>query len=229
MKPDKTPRGVLIAVLYGVLLASLFPLSAQTVNVDYELEVIPGKRWNSTMWIGPVPMKKAPQIAAWIETESGEFIATLTVSSRASRESWIGSPKDGRPEALPVWSHARGGAQATDAETSATPKAGLAISGSTVSLIPGHRYRVRIEVNHSFDYNQSWPKRAREGEANYSGVNGQPSLVYEALITAGSPGKTEFTPTGTGSIDGSDGVIRSGTQGITTALSIIERAEIRLK
>ncbi len=63
----------------------------------------------------------------------------------------------------------------------------------------------------------------------YSGVNGQPSLVYEARFMAGEKKIYTLVPIGTGSIDGSTGDITPGFKGLTTALSIIKSATITLR
>jgi len=84
-------------------------------------------------------------------------------------------------------------------------------------------------VNASYDYNDTWPKEAKEGEANYSGVNGQPSLIYEALFTAGESGSVMLKTAGQGSVDGSNGDIMRNLEGLTTSLSIIKSAFISIK
>ncbi len=104
-----------------------------------------------------------------------------------------------------------------------------AVSAATASAAADHRaklslppgpYVAFLEVNRSYDYNERYTR------AN-SGVNGQPSLIYRAELTAGkTPARASFTPVGTGSVDGSDGAVRSGLDGITTALDLIANAEI---
>lgn len=190
-----------------------------------ELSVVPGKNWERTMWWFLFPIKKAPQIAAWVETLDGKYVTTLLVTSRAAEKNWIGSPAGGRPESLPVWYASSN--LAVDAESSATPLGKTELKKSSLSLVTGKEYVVRLEVNHSFDYNTVWTKKAKPGEVGFSGVNGQPSLVYECSIIAGSPNTIKMTTSGIGSVDGSDGKIIPGIEGLTTALSIIKSAEVK--
>ena len=91
--------------------------------------------------------KREPQVAVWLEDADGNYIRTLYVTSRAEERSWIFSPKDGRPESLPVWycasgeNPAKGGGERTalDAVSSATPKGGVTfgpeIDGETSYVI----------------------------------------------------------------------------------------------
>lgn len=44
---------------------------------------------------------------------------------------------------------------------------------------------VKVEVNHSSDFNDSYPKNAPAGDAHYSGGkegSGQPALIYRADV-----------------------------------------------
>lgn len=234
-----------------------------------ELDIIPGPSWKRIMWFGPIPVSKSPQVAAWVETIEGEFVATLTVTSSTARGKWIGNPEGGRPESLPVWLAASkrkasgraaagttevgtGGAgtaevssteigtsevapagtesknNGIDAVSSPTPKAGLDIERN-VGIESGKNYRIFVEVNASFDYNKTWTKKAKPGETGYSGVNGQPSLVYAGSFTGGQKETVELSPIGTGSVDGSTGDITIGTAGLTSALEIINRATATIR
>ncbi|MBN2874802.1 MAG: hypothetical protein JXM71_06885, partial [Spirochaetales bacterium] len=93
-------------------------------------------------------------------------------------------------------------------------------------LRAGQRYSAFLEINHSFDYNDAWPQSTRKGDPDWSGANGQPSVVYATDFFAGSGSAVRFEPIGQGSVDGSDGVLRPGLDGLTTALSILGAATI---
>lgn len=218
---------LLRAVVAAVALLSLAPLAAET---KLSVSVTPGKNWETTTWLGVFPMRHAPQIAVWIEDASGNFVETLEVSGKSASNKWLGSPENGRPEALPVWRHkAQPAANEVDAASSATPKKGVELDRSGIDLASGAEYTAYLEVNTSFDYNDAWPKNARKGAANYSGVNGQPSVVYSARFVAGQDVSVNFAPVGTGSVDGSDGSIRPGFDGLTTAMTMVERATLSVK
>ena len=163
--------------------------------------------------------KREPQVAVWLEDADGNYIRTLYVTSRAEKRSWIFSPKDGRPESLPVWycasgeNPAKSGGEKTalDAVSSATPKGGVIFGAE----IDGEKsYVIKVELNNSFDYNGFYTKKN-------SGVNGQPSVVYGALIPDGFTQEIRIELLGTGSVDGSDGIIHPETENLTTAKNII--------
>ncbi|MDY5049628.1 MAG: DUF2271 domain-containing protein, partial [Treponema porcinum] len=153
------------------------------------------------------------------EDADGKYIRTLYVTSRAEKRSWIFSPKDGRPESLPVWycasgeNPAKGSGEKTalDAVSSATPKGGVIFGAE----IDGEKsYVLKAELNNSFDYNGFYTKKN-------SGVNGQPSVVYGAIIPAGFTQEIRLELLGTGSLDGSDGIIHAETENLTTAQHIV--------
>lgn len=219
------------------LLAALACLAGNaTAETSIEVSVEPGKNWKTLSFIGVFPVRHAPQIAVWIEDADGNFVKTVSATTSAATGSWRAAPETGRPDALPVWTHAskRGatliaqGAD-TDAVSSATPDAGLSASAGAGELAPGATYAIRLEVNTSFDYNDAWPKKAKAGTAGYSGVNGQPSIVYEGRFVAGVPSTVELVPVGTGSIDGSDGAMKPGIGGLTTALELIRKATVTVR
>ena len=223
----KTKNAALLCVLIAGAISASMPLFAET---ELSVSVKAGKNWETTSWVGIFPMKHTPQIAVWIEDSSGNFVKTLTVSGKSAKNKWLGAPDGGRPEALPVWLHkAKSGANEVDAASSATPKKSVELEKSGQDLTDGAEYAVFFEVNSSFDYNDAWPKSAKKGASNYSGVNGQPSIVYSARFVAGKNSTVQLVPVGTGSIDGSDGTLRPGLEGLTTALTLVESVTLSVK
>ena len=171
-----------------------------------------------------------PQIAVWLEDEQGRYLKTLYVTQKASGLSWFFGPKEGRPESLPVWYHAskhdskKSAAKNSspaekeiDAVTSATPKGGLVFKQN----IDDTSCVIKVEVNASFDYNSTWTKKN-------SGVNGQPSLVYQALIPAGQKKEVTFELIGSGSPDGSDGDVHKNVAGIDSAKTIVRSISVSI-
>jgi len=202
------------------------------VHGTMELIVEPGEQWLGKMKVFLFSMQKTPQMAAWIEDENGRYVATITVTNRSARQNWRSAPEEGRPEALPVWSHKQQNNQTLapqpsaqregsplDAVSAATQKGAVAASIDTDALTDGKTYTVYLEINHSFDYNDHWTK-------DNSGVNGQPSLVYQAQFIAGQAHRIPLGPVGHGSLDGSHGNITSGLKNFTSALSIVKSAYI---
>jgi len=198
-----------------------------------ELRFAPGSAFVHTKWFGPAPVKLRPQMAFWIETADGRFGYTIFVTHRSAAADWRAAGGARRPEALPLWSHARG-IQAVDgfympdaahplpdAVSGATPEAAFSKSWKLpADLAPGS-YRIRAELNTSYDWNESYPDRLPKSNPRWSAANGQPSIVWEASIEIGrQPAQAELAPVGVGSLDGSDGDLRLGLEGITSAREI---------
>jgi hypothetical protein len=102
-----------------------------------------------------------------------------------------------------------------------------------ISADPLKQFVVKVEVNHSTDFNDSYPKDANEGNENYSGGkegSGQPAVIYKAVVDL-SKGETTFEAKliGHSSPDGSDGKIYTDMSGLTTALKIVQRITINIQ
>lgn len=230
LKRKATLAAALCALACSALAAGQETAQAQRIQGKVELSLKPGASFTQRARWFVFQLKKGPQIAAWVETAEGAYVGPLFVTQRAGKGNWMGAPKEGRPESLPVFYHAARGKGGLDALSSATPKAKVEERGGKLALERGKRYAVFVEVNHSFDYNESWPDRLAAGDPRYSGVNGQPSLVYRAEFTAGDETATVvLSPLGTGAVDGRDGEVRPGTVGLTSALGIFEAIDASWK
>lgn len=213
--------------LFGIFVLYIMCISSTALFAEQKLrvQIIPGQHWLSSMKIFIFKKYNPPQIAAWIEDTQGEFVKNLYVTKCTAKETWISAPKEGRPEALPVWSHKQKSfLSSSDILSSASTKDCPDLAEVQLVLEKGKAYSVFLEVNASFDYNETWPKKAKKDSSNYSGVNGQPSLIYKCDFLAGSKQNLELQPFGVGSIDGSNGKILENLEGLTTALNIIESA-----
>jgi hypothetical protein len=192
---------------------------------DVKVTIESGDAWlhDFPMFLG-IKRKNPPQIAIWAEDASGNYLSTLYVTHRAATRSWIGGVD--RPEALPVWSHAHG-AESVDASSGATPQSGFDVKARPVGNL--RQFTVKIEINHSTDWNDAWPKNATKSAANFSAESGQPALVY-AAVDLDSP-QTAYTATliGHSSPDGTDGEIRPDTSTITSALKIAKKITIDIQ
>lgn len=146
---------------------------------------------------------------------------TIYVTSKVAKKSWYGAPSAGRPEALPVWTHARNQqVLAVDSVTGATPQGSVHREALLAGSLKPGRYVVKVEINGSYDYNARYTRST-------AGVNGQPSVIYRGELSIGD-GQSDavLVPFGTGSLDGSNGDITPGLDGITTALDIFKSVEI---
>ena len=182
---------------------------------DLKISIEKGEEWlhNFPLFLG-INIKNPPQIAIWTEDMEGNY----------------------RKEALPHWCYQRGiqyedglylpskKEPLTDGISGATPKGSFNVKMSPTGKLK--KFIVKIEINHSTDFNDAYPKSAKEGDANYSGGkegSGQPALVYAAEVDLTS-GKKEFTAKliGHSSPDGSNGDLTKDTSSLTTALHIVK-------
>ena len=228
MKKMIIVAGVLacFGVIYLTCTTGKFKRQIPDVQSNMELIVEPGVSWVSKIKVFLFFTKSnSPQLASWIEDNEGNYISTIAISEKSAKGKWLSAPREGRPEALPVWNHRQHNFTVTndlDSVTSATIKGSFEENINSELLADGSIYNVYVEINHSFDYNNYWTK-------DNSGVNGQPSLVYHAQFVAGQPRNISLVPIGHGSVDGSDGNIINELENISTALSIIQNASILIK
>ena len=200
-------------------------ISTLNTQDSIELSVESGEYWQGKMKVFIFSIKKTPQLAAWIEDENENYLSTITVTNRGGKNTWRSAPKEGRPEALPVWnSKVLNGSSGEniDAVSSATSKENIEAQIAGDLLVNGNEYNLYLEINHSFDYNEFWTE-------DNSGVNGQPSVIYHAKFIAGKPGKINLVPIGYGSVDGSSGKITGALESLTTSLKIIKSAGLTIK
>jgi len=224
---SRAALAIAVCALLGALaLASCSPRRAHAAAAAgsgrrFELDIVPGPHYLHSVGFLFFRIRIYPQLACWIESPDGKYVDTIFVTTKVGRKKWFGAPSAGRPEALPVWSHARDQAPLnTDAVSGATPAGSVRVGSPLAAGLSAGTYVVKLEVNSSFDYNERYTR------AN-SGVNGQPSIVYMGRIDVGKgEAETDLTAIGTGSVDGADGDIRPGLEGITTAREMLQSARI---
>lgn len=198
------------------------PPAAQTgaqSGARFALELEPGPHYAKEARVLWYTYTVWPQVAVWLETPEGEYVDTLYVTEVAVTGRYRAAPKNGRPEALPVWFHLD--KEPVDAVSSATTVGATVRYGNDLAArLPAGRYVVKLEANRSYDWNGTYTKKN-------AGVNGQPSLIYAAAIEIGAEAKeAQFQPVGRGSVDGQDGKIRAGLEGIDTALGLFSSLKI---
>jgi hypothetical protein len=188
----------------------------------FELSLQPGPEYAKDMKVFLFKYTVWPQVAVWIEKPDGSFVDTLYVTELAVTRDYRAAPKEGRPEALPVWSALkRAGVDGVDGVSSPTTVGSTVEYGNDLAArLPAGTYLVKLETNRSYDWNSTYTK-------DNAGVNGQPSLIYAAELTiGGTADEASFMPIGTGSVDGSDGDIRPGLDGIDTALQLFAAMKV---
>lgn len=211
---------------------------------DIKVMVTKGDEWlhDFPLFLG-IDKKNPPQIAIWIEDLAGNYLTTIYVSHKIATDSWQSNGGNRRKEALPVWCYSRNVQYSdglylptkdqplVDGISGATPQGSFDVKISPVGDLK--QFVVKIELNHSTDWNESYPKNAKEGEANYSGGkegSGQPAIVYSAAVDLNSS-KKQYTATliGHSSPDGSNGNIYSDISSLTSALNIVKEITINVQ
>lgn len=145
-----------------------------------------------------------------------------------------------RPESLPVFLHKV--AQAGDRSSSGATLDLDGYSGATLTenfLLRTRTensvtqsYKIRLEINQSFDFNNYYSSNRFPDDAIYSGdgFSAQPSVVYEAVIDPTA--SQQFYPmalAGHGHHSGRDGVLYGDLSNLTTALEIIDRVIVETR
>lgn len=190
-----------------------------------------------------IERKNAPQMAIWVEDTAGNYVATIYVTGKIANQSWSFAGGNRRKEALPCWCYARGvrygdglylptkSEPLTDGVSGATPRESFEVKMTPLSGLK--HFVVKVEVNHSTDFNEYYPKSAKEGDKGYSGGkmgSGQPAVVYAAEVNLES-GEKEFKAVliGHSSPDGSNGDVFPDVTKLTTALRIIKEIIVSVK
>jgi len=210
---------------------------------DIKVSIVEGDEWlhDFPLFLG-IKKKNPPQIAIWMEDMDGNYLTTIYVTHKIATQSWTASGGNRRKESLPHWCYKRG-IMADDGLYLPTKKKPItdAISGATpsgsfdVKLNPRDlkKFVIKAEINHSTDFNDHFPKSAKETDTNYSGGkmgSGQPAVIYAAEIDLTS-GENQFEATliGHSSADGSDGEINPDLSKLTTARNIVKQIIIEIQ
>lgn len=144
-----------------------------------------------------------------------------------------------RPESLPVFLHKiqqrdlalNGSVDGSfDGYTGATIIENFLLHTQAQKATPG-QYRLKFEINQSFDFNDYYSSNRFPDDPIYSGngYGAQPSVVYEAIIDPSS--SQRYYPMkiiGRGHHSGKDGKIYPDLNNMTTALEIVDRIIIEI-
>ena len=185
-----------------------------------------------------------PQIAIWTEDLDGHYLETLYVTHDEAKSDYFPGP-DGRvirrPEALPVWGHARGvragdgifspsrETPLPDTVTAASPRESAYVV--TPARTRQARFVLLVEVNNSCDYNDYYARDAFPNDLVYSGDGfpAQPSVVYRGIVdTAAKSRFVVLELVGHGEMSGRDGRIDPDLSHMTTGLQILDRVVVEV-
>jgi len=190
-----------------------------------------------------------PLFAIWLEDADGKYIQTLYVAkavgtglfkyARQEGNKWISEEKRA-PQTLPYWAHKRG-IKATDglfvpdaktpvpdAYTGATPITSFVLTSRADGPLPS-RFRVVLEINQNWDWNEYWTNDKHPDDENYK-LSCQPALVYEALIdTKALEESYTMSPVGHSHYSGKTGEIYTDLSTLTTAMKIVETVTVKVR
>ena len=190
-----------------------------------------------------------PLFAIWLADESGKYIQTLYVCEsvghgifiRANRSSgkWMGGEIQ-RQATVPYWAHQRGVKNqygtylptpkqpVVDAYTGATPSSSFILKAKTEKPLSG-KYKVMLEINQSWDWNDYWANDLYPGDMEYK-TSSQPALVYAVEIDTANPTSIYvMNPIGHSHYSGANGSLNTDLSTITTALKIAKKITVSIE
>ncbi|MBK8187390.1 MAG: hypothetical protein IPK77_09240 [Cellvibrio sp.] len=148
-----------------------------------------------------------------------------------------------RPESLPVFLHALGIQSKSgyffpeaipkemDGYAGATFMDNFVLASKAMSDLP-KQFKLRFEINQSFDFNDYYSSDRFPDDAIYSGdgYSAQPSVIYEVTIDMDNPQPIyAMQLIGHGHHSGKDGSIYPDIGQLTTATHIVDRILVEVK
>lgn len=216
-------------------------------GLPLEIELRKGLHYESDpqpLFLG-ITYTTVPQVAFWLEDLNGQYISTIYVTQKITNASFVSTDDIfstvSRPESLPYWAHQRGVSYEDgslmpsmantdlDGMTGATPLGNYDVRSKVNSEL--RQFKVMMEINRSYDFNDFYTKDKYPDDAIYSGSgsSGQPSVIYQALINLDDQQKAYFmSPIGHGHHSGANGNLYKDMNGIDTALQLIKRVVVQV-
>lgn len=190
-----------------------------------------------------------PLFAIWLEDESGKYLQTLYVAKSVATGFFEYAIQEGNrwrsgykraPQSLPYWAHKRGilasdglyvpdkNSAVPDAYSGETPVKGFVLNSRADGPLPG-KFRVMLEVNQNWDWNEFWTNDKYPGDKNYL-MSCQPAVVYEALVdSANRDASYTMKAVGHSHYSGETGELFTDLSTLTTALKIAAEISVSVK
>ena len=244
-----------LSEVYASFKASQPMINSEEVLYTYQLDSQP----NLSLEIKADKHFWFPQIVVWAEDMQGNFLKTLFVTHSTAKGDFNGGRtkenfkvfdnsqnfsnyEKRRVDALPYWSHARGIEAADglyaptdeqpipDGISGATPEGSFRIETKYPTL---NKFKILLETNVAFDDNKFYSNYDYPDDSLYhsgTGLLGQPSVVYEALINIESD-KIYYILDYAGHTypSGISGELFRDSQGLTTAKNIIDLVLLKVE
>jgi hypothetical protein len=189
-----------------------------------------------------------PLMAIWLEDSLGRYIETIFVAESIGKGifqhvintggHWYSGPLR-RPAALPYWGHKRGVKAddgyyiptpenpMPDAVTGPTPTGDFVLQSKSAKPVPS-TFKILMEINQSWDWNEFWTNDKYPGDENYQ-TSSQPAVVYEALVNLKeTPAEYTLKPVGHSHYSGLNGSLNPDLSTLTTALGIVESVSVKV-
>ena len=174
-----------------------------------------------------------PLMAIWLEDMDGGYLETLYVAKsigtgvfghgKVTKGTWEPGPVN-RPAALPYWWHKWGELPdqqnpVPDAITGPTPDSDFILLSNADPSASG-KFRVLMEINQSWDWNEYWTNDKYPDNVNYK-TSSQPAIVYEASVDLSEKDTSYFMKAvGHSHYAGEDGKLYNDLSTLTTARNI---------
>jgi len=189
-----------------------------------------------------------PSFVFWLEDIEGAYIQTLFITQSvgtgifgradAGNGRWKNEAGESiRPASLPYWAHkrqvlSRGDLYiptpenpVADAYTGATPPKNFVLVARSDES-PTHRFRVLMEINQPWDWNDYWNNSKYPGDQDYHS-SCQPSVIYAVTLELDESGHAYYlNPIGHGHYSGDDGRLYTNLTTLTSALEIVEEVKV---
>lgn len=204
------------------------------LNNEFSIRIVKGNSFNK------------PTFVIWAEDMEGNYIKTLFITQsyasgifgyRMIGDSiWENTPGESlQPAALPYWKYKKGfidgkylipepGHPFVDAYTGATPKGSFNFKTRNLDETT---YRLLVEVNQSWDWNQYWTNSKYEDSNAYK-HSAQPSIIYSVTINC-SDSLFYLNPIGHGDPKGESGKLFTDLSTLTTAKNIFSSIKVQIK
>ena len=174
-----------------------------------------------------------PQFAIWLENTDTKELKTIFVTHRVAVGDWEG--KANVPVALPQWFRLFRGNENSDNKSGSKKESDLAITGATpkddyfsirVEVKPESEWTCWIEMNLAGDFNEAFPAFDRVAFMEDEFSNGQPALLFKAIVKATENEK--YTPllSAQSIWDNGSVTIEPVSEGITTAKDVFDNIQI---
>lgn len=190
-----------------------------------------------------------PLFAIWLEDQSGNYLQTLYVAKSVATGFFEYAVQEGNrwksgyrraPQTLPYWAHKRGiqasdglyvpdkSSSVPDAYSGATPVRGFVLNSRADGPLP-RKFRVMLEVNQNWDWNDYWTNDKFPDDKNYL-MSCQPAVIYETLVDMENRGASyTMKAIGHSHYSGQTGELFNDLSTLTTALKIAASVSVTVK